>query len=124
MIEKIPYAKFGRPNENERLAFISEAERMIKEYGWEDKSVHPWSYPVKIVEIIDDIKDYDHCSKGSQDYLVTLANGLGEILNEWERREKLPKVRIKCLKDGKIKELPDEDAELFLSMPEYFVAVD
>lgn len=68
-------------------AFVAEAERMIEQYGWQERTVHPYSFPMKITKIIADLKDYDNCTSGSKDYLIALANGLAEIMNKWEEAE-------------------------------------
>lgn len=90
----------------ERQKFIREADRMISEYGWQDKVVHPWSYPIKITSIIDDLRDYDSCTIGSKHQIISLVNGLADILNEWEKVELEPKVMY----NGKL--IPESVAEL------------
>ena len=96
----------GRYNRREQMAeFVKEADRMIREYGWEEETTMPYGYPVKVTKLLDDCRDYDKCTKGSQEYLVGLANGLAEILNAWEESTKewtrQPKVTIRMIETGK-----------------------
>lgn len=93
----------------ERQKFIKEAESMIKKYGWEEKTVHPWSYPIKVTSIIDDLKDYDLCTTGSKHQIISLVNGLADILNAWEKYELAPKKKI--IANGKVKEVECNLAE-------------
>lgn len=83
-------------------AFVKEGWRMVKQYGWYDKEVYPYDFPVKVTKLLHEIADYGKCSKGSQEYLNSLANGLGKIMNNWERYELEPEFEI-VMKDGSIK---------------------
>lgn len=94
-------------------AFVKEAEAMIEKFGWQEQTVHPYSYPVKITKIIGDLKDYNICTRGSQEYLVALANGLADILNAWAERESTPKVKVRLLDSGNIIELHEADLDIF-----------
>jgi len=89
-------------NSDEIHAFVAEADRLVKTYGWVDEIVHPHGYAVKIVKIIDDLRDYDICSDGSKDYLVDLANGLARVLNKWEAYELSPKVQVRLVENGNV----------------------
>ena len=92
--------------------FVKEAERMIELYGWQDMITHPYpNCPVKVTKIIADLKDYDRCTRGSKEYLVMLANGLGKIMNKWEEYEQQPKIMVRILKTGIEKELRKELAK-------------
>ena len=84
------------------MEFVKEAERMIDKYNWQNKTVHPYSYPVKITKVIKDIKSFDNCTECSKEYLVCLANGLGRILNSWEKYENSNKIKIKGIKSGQV----------------------
>lgn len=86
-------------------AFVRDAEDMVNRYGWEEREVHPYSFPVKIKKILNDLRDYDRCTSGSQEYLISLANGLADIMNKWEEHEKAPKIKVRSLKDGAIHEV-------------------
>lgn len=95
----------------EIAAFVVEAEEMVEKYGWQDRTVTPYSWPEKVTKLISDIKDYDLCTNGSRDYLKLLANGLVDRLNAWERYENLPKVRVRSLLTGNEAELVEELAK-------------
>lgn len=109
MLNKINYKSFDvRAQLN---AFIKEAERMVAAYGWENKVTHPYgNYQVKVTKIINDLKDYDKCS-GSQDYLISLANGFADVLNSWEKYELAPKIKVRFIATGDIVEVTHDTAE-------------
>lgn len=112
MLNKIN-GRWGRSDQVKE--FAEKAEEMIVKYGWEDRVTYP--YPncrTKVTKIVDDLKDYDNCTEGSQDYLVLLANGFADILNAWEQHELAPKVMIKSKTNGKIVEMEKELAEMFV----------
>lgn len=73
--------------------YCKEARRMIKEYEWEDRETYPYDFPMKLSEVVDQIEMYPDCTPSSQDYLITLANGLAMRMNRWaelaERRRKI-----------------------------------
>ena len=81
MLEKITSKYYKR---TQMMKFVENAEKMVRKYGWEDRVTYPYRYPIKVTEIIADCKDYDNCTSGTQMYLVSLANGLIDIMNEWE----------------------------------------
>ena len=112
MLQKIT-GRYGLQAQVE--SFIKEAERMVQEYGWQEWTVHPYSFPMKITKIVDDLKDYDRCTKGSKEYLIQLANGLAEIMNAWEEREKAPKIRVMVLDSGKVIEIEEDFARQLIS---------
>lgn len=98
--------------------FIKTAESMIVKYGWQDKTVHPYSYPMKVTKIIEDLKDYDKCTEGSKDYLIALANGLVPIMNSWEEYEHAEKITVRIKKSGKITKITADDLEMFADLVE------
>ena len=91
-----------RGGSSEMAAFVREADRMIRTYGWENADVHPYSYAVKVTKVVDDLRDYDACTEGTKSYLVALANGLVPILNAWEAYEKEPMVLVRVVDSGKV----------------------
>ena len=95
-------------------AFVKEADRMIREYGWQDKEVYPYSYPVPVTEIVDSLRDFDSCTRSSQGYLVDLANGLAGIMNSWETYEKMPKRSVRDVETGHVFSVSEEMAEMLL----------
>ena len=99
-------------------AFVKEAEVMVDRFGWQEREVHPYSYPVKVTKIISDLKDYGICTRGSQGYLVALANGLADIMNAWAEREDTPKVKVRVISSGNIIELHEADLDMFEGLVE------
>lgn len=115
MLKKIE----GRYNRGAQVqAFKEELERMITEYGWQDKAVHPYSYPMPLTTILGYLKDYDRCTSGSRDYIISLANGLAGILNAWEEYEKAPKIAVRMIKTGKIAHILESDLDMFEGVAE------
>lgn len=98
--------------------FIATAENMIAKYGWQDKTVHPYSFPMKVTKIIEDLKDYDRCTEESKDYLIALANGLAPIMNSWEEYEHAEKITVRIKKSGKITKILASDLEMFADLVE------
>ena len=91
--------------------FIDEANALIEKYGWQDRTVMPYSYPEKVTKIVNELRDYSRCTTGSKHYLIALANGLADILEAWERHELEPKLTIRSKKTGKIVEVSFEIAQ-------------
>ena len=111
MLNKLVWGTYKKSDANERKAFLDEADRMVREYGWQDRTVMPYIYPVKVTKILDDFRDFDRCTSGSKCYLIALVNGLVDILNAWERQEMTPKVKM--LVNGKVKEIPIDWVDFF-----------
>lgn len=106
----------GRYNRMEQvMEFVKEADRMIEKYGWQDKVVYPYSYPEKVVKIVDDLKEYSSYTYSSQSLLIDMANGLAKIMNAWEEQENEPKVSIKMVRGGKVIILPKSFAEIIIA---------
>ena len=97
----------------EVMNFVEKAEQMVKEYGWEDREVHPWRSPMKVTEILAYCKDYDSCTYSTMNMLVSLINGLVPILNAWEEYELAPKSEVRTIRTGKVYEIREEELELF-----------
>lgn len=100
--------KIEKINLAEMEAFVAEAKRMITEYGWEDRMVYPYNFPVPVGKIIRDLESFDNCTKGSQYYLIDLANGFANILNAWEAYENAPKTKVRIIQTGEIREIDDD----------------
>ena len=98
----------------EMFELIDEAERMIAKYGWEERTVYPYSFPMKVTKIIAECKDFDICTSGTREYLVQLANGLVPILNAWEDHENRPKIDVRILATGKIVSVEKDIGMVFI----------
>lgn len=79
-------------------SFVEEAERMIGEYGWQDRTVSPYMHAEPLVKYIGWLKEYDRCTRGSKEHLVLLANGLADVMNAWEEHEKAATVKCRLLR--------------------------
>lgn len=101
MLKKIE----GRNKEEQIKVFIKEADRMITEYGWQERTVLPYSFPVKVTDIIDKLKKVHFYTKSSRDIIIAEANGLPNILNYWEQVAVAPKVTVRYFTSGKVKEI-------------------
>lgn len=95
------------------MSLVEQAEQMVNKYGWENREVHPWRYPMKVTEILQECKDYDQYTYNSKEMLVDLINGLVPILNAWEEYELVPKIEVRSLRTGKVYKIREEDLELF-----------
>lgn len=93
---------------------VKEARKMIAEWGWEDRTVMPWErVTLKVTDILKDMDDYDRCTKGSQEYLIGLWNGLAEILNKWEEEERKHHIMVRIISSGKVIRIKEEDEDIF-----------
>ena len=112
MLKKIEMGKID--TRSQVTAYIRELERMVIEYGWGDKAVYPYSNcPVTLNKAIRDMKDYDKCTRGSQEYLVAFANGLADILNHWEADELKPHVTVRMINTGEVRSIPEDWLDIF-----------
>ena len=93
--------------------FVRNAENMIVKYGWQERTVMPYSSPIKVTKIIADLKDFDRCTSGSKEYLIALANGLAPIINAWEEYEQAEKITVRIKKSGKITRINADDLDMF-----------
>lgn len=114
MLKKLVWERYRKCTAEDMAAFLAEAERMITEYGWQDMSVHPYGYPVKVTKILKDFRDFDICTKGTKEYLILLVNGLAEIMNAWEDYEMEPKVKILVLESEKVFEVSEDMAKMLI----------
>lgn len=111
MLKKIE-GQYGR-SEKVR-AFVDEANRMVARYGWEKRTTCPWGFAEPVTKTIREISWYDESTSGSKDMIITLANGLADIMNAWERHEQEPKVSVRVIKTGKVKAVSREFAEMLV----------
>lgn len=94
--------------------FTLKAENIIHKYHWENKIVYPYANcPVSAMKIINECKDYDRCTTGSKEYLILLAEGFRKRLEAWIKYEEAPKVTVKIIASGKIKQILASDVEIF-----------
>ena len=100
----------GIYNREDVKPFVSEAERMIADYGWEDRTVMPYSRPEKISRLLRRISQYDRCTEDSRWLLEAEANGLAEIMNHWEVTE-LTGVGIIIIETGKYRKIERDFAD-------------
>ena len=96
-----------------RRAWVAEADRMIAEHGWQEKTVAPYGFATKVTEIVDRVRDYDSYEAGSRGIIYAEAKGLTRVLNAWEEYEKAPKVEVRRKSDGKVGKILIEDLPLF-----------
>ena len=102
------------PTKEEFIRWSDEAAALIHKYGWEDRSVWPWEYPIPVTQIVNDIHGAKQCSFGSQRELYLLAKGLTDILNKWEEKE-LTGITLKNLRTGETFKIDKEFAEMMMA---------
>ncbi len=101
----------GKSNRAERAAWVAEAKRMVAAYGWEHRTTMPWpGVEMSVLRIINDVIliDEEPMTKGSVIEILSLAEGLTDIMNAWEQHERVGKVAIRVLATGRIARV-DED---------------
>lgn len=104
----------GRYGRGEKLmAEVSKAEEMVERYGWQERTVMPYSWPEKVTKLLWQCKQFYDCTPGSRDYLIDLWNGLADILNAWDAQEQVA-VTVRILHNGKIRRLDPEFAEMLV----------
>ena len=97
----------------EFMEWLEEAEKTIIQNSWQDRKVHPYGFAMPVSKIISDCKDFDRCTDGSKEYLMSLANGFKEILDAWVEHDLLPKIKVRIIKSGKIVEIAESDFDMF-----------
>lgn len=81
--------------------FVKDGWAMVKKYGWYDRTVRPYNWNEKVTKILHEVADYGKCTKCSQLYLNSLANGLVDIMNAWEKFELEDDVKVEMI-DGSV----------------------
>lgn len=118
MIKQIEI-ELGRkmPTNKEFIRWSDDAAALIRKYGWEDRSVWPWNYPIPVTKIVNDVHGAPQYTYGSKCELYLLAKGLTDILNAWEKTE-VEGVTLKNLKTGKVFKIDKVFAdEMMADMP-------
>ena len=103
-------------------AFREEARAMIAKYGWEDRTVAPYSRYEPVLDIVnyacaaDGTDGYDNSTHSSKQYIIAMLNGLVPILNAWEKNHlELEANGIQMrLKGGKITKVLPEFVDFYL----------
>lgn len=101
-------SRYGRGEK--LMAEVAKAEEMVSRYGWQERTVMPYSYPEKVTKLLWECKQFDDCTPGSRDYLIQLWNGLAGILNAWDEQEQVA-VSVRILHNGKVRRLAPEFAD-------------
>jgi len=103
---------------------VKEIKAMITKYHWEDKAVHPYSYTMNIMELVesDGWKNFKQYTFSSKQLIISEINGLINILNRWEELELEEKITIKFIVGKNVgavkkvaKSIANEYAELNLA---------
>jgi hypothetical protein len=86
---------------SEMMNRIKEIEETCKKYGFMDRKVSPYSFWIKVKDLIAGWKDYDECTRCSQQVIDAEVRGFEKILHSWicYEQEPLIKVRIKVGKN-------------------------
>ena len=94
---------------------VGEIESMIAKYGWDNETSCPFGDSMKFSEILKCLKEdeYENCTKGSQLYLIELANGFMNVLEARERYELAPKVTVISPK-GKTSRVTEDMLDFYL----------
>ena len=101
-------------NRRELMEFLTHAEKVIKEHGWEGRVTYPYpGCPMTAQKIITDCRDYDLCTEGTKDYLIDLAEGFRKLLEAWEEYDRKPRMQVRIKATGKVVTILKEDFEMF-----------
>lgn len=120
-MEQIRIEKGKRvPTDAEFIRWADDAAALVHRYGWEKRTIRPWSYPVTIVSIIEEAKEAPKSTFGSRGQTYLLAKGLTEILNYWEDRE-LHGVAIRGVVTGEVIKVYSDEVEFFLETGKFEV---
>ena len=93
--------------------FVVLARRMVYDYHWEDKVVHPYGHAEKVMHILDLLSDYKNYTYDSQIALIDYANGLADIMNKWEETE-LTGVILVSTRTGRKYKVNKNDVDFYL----------
>ena len=105
------------PSDREFIRWSNEAAALIDKYNWKGRTVRPWSFPIEVTDLVDQIQTAPVCTYGSKVECYLLAKGLTDIFNAWEKTE-LEGVTLKNLKTGKVFKIDKEFAdEMMADMP-------
>lgn len=118
MLEKLNTGKFQKDlaTAEEVKGFVQKANEMVIKYHWQKRTVCPWGRPEKITRMLDYISDFPQSTFSTKQLLISLANGLADVLNNWERVELKSGLAIKFLSNGEVVSVPREYAELYISL--------
>jgi len=94
---------------------LAEIRALVEEHKWENRKVYPYSYPVNIIDFLDQYRDYDNFTYMSKQLALDEINGLIEhCVNPWLEYENKPKVKIWLKKEEKFLETTNEMAEILI----------
>ena len=113
MLQELVWETYRKASPAEVQAFYDEAKRMVETYGWQNRTVMPWTgCELSIKTILADVYALynEPMTEGSKVEIVALANGLAEIMNAWEEHEHEPKLLVRSVKNGKVHALSREFA--------------
>lgn len=88
---------------------VHEIMDYVINYGWEERTIHPYNYPIKVIDLLKNVEFYEDYTAASKRLFIAEVNGFIDILNKWIEQENEPKVTIRFLvgnKKGQTKEVP------------------
>lgn len=103
--------KIKKVNSEEIKNVIRLLKEADKEINFFDKKVCPYSFPVKVREIVADAENFDRCSYCSKCIIRDELNGLIDIVNHWIDLYNEPKITIIYIKNNKVKNVSKSTAE-------------
>ena len=99
----------------EVIKTVKEIKALVTKYHWEDKKFFgPYGEKTTVGEFInnDGFKNFNQYSFSSKGILISELNGFIEYcINPWEKLENEPKIAVKNLRTGIVKEYPKSIAE-------------
>ncbi len=114
-MDKLINKKFDIAAAEDVKATLAEIRALVEEHKWENRKVYPYSFPVNIIDFLDQYRDYDNFTFMSKQIALDEINGLIEhCINPWLEYENKPKVKIWLKKEEKFLETTNEMAEILI----------
>ena len=102
-------------------ALAAETIETCNKYGFMENTIMPYSFKMTVRELVKNWKDYDRCTRSSQQIMVDELKGFLPILQHWVKLADEPKVKVK-MPNGKIKEVPKSVADDLIDLGAVAVA--
>lgn len=118
-MEKLRNGKWShqKASAEEVAQVVEEIKAMIAKYGWEERTVRPYSYSMTLKELVesDGWNNFKHYNASSRQLIISEINGVIEMLNIWEAQESEEKVTVRLINGNEItypKSVADELIEI------------
>lgn len=73
---------------------LDEMKAAVNTYGWENETLSPYGYGIKISELIKSWEGFKQCTPSSKSIIIAEMNGAIDILNHWLALKAEPQVTV------------------------------